>query len=126
MLSAAMKARTDKSLDKQLRTADLGIITVREMVTRRLAVGAKLESVKVTDYTKLRAAEQEYEEMRTSSNWVPTGNSHHPRTIRFNELKLLIANPPSTVEYRLISEDGSWSVLPKLVFDFFKMAEEMN
>jgi len=117
-LTAANTARLQTLLNKQVRTSDLGVVTYAEMVTVRLAAGARLEVAQVTDDATRSRLQREYDFMNRGFN-VPWGNDRHPVTIKAQALKDRLAAPVTCTEYRLVRGDrDGWTVLPKMVFDW--------
>jgi hypothetical protein len=122
-LDAAAAARAAKHLDQLVRTSSFGVVTRKRRLDLAIAAGATLEVASVRDEARERSLQREIETMRKADNgwYVPTGNSNHPLTIKFNKLKADLAAGPKTIEYRLhqTNSDGEfWNILTKIEYDY--------
>lgn len=100
--AVAYEKRIEKVLGTLIRSGGI-VRTRKELIEFELANGGRLEIVQVKDESAVKKAEDSIRIM--NRGWVPTGNPNHPETIRYNELKAIVANPPTIPDYRMVKPD---------------------
>ncbi len=118
--AVANKNRIEKVLQTLIRSGGV-VRTRKELIDFELANGGRIEIVQIKDESAVAKAEDSIRYM--NRGWVPTGNPNHPETIRYNELKEIVKNPPTIPEYRMIKRDlefggECWRVLTKIEYDY--------
>lgn len=118
-LAKANRARLDAHLSKRISTRAYGIVTLREMIHRRIAAGAKLEIFEYLDHAKRARLEREYARLNRGFN-VPWGNAQHPTTIKAQALKDRLAGKITSPEYRIYDphDAGVYYPLSKIAYEY--------
>lgn len=114
-ITAAQRARIEKSLDKMIRTPDGRILKTREWLDELRAKGGVVKTFSERQYNKEDAVRSQIERLYRN---VPFGNPNHPDTKRFYEEKARL-EASLTKERTGVMLDDRFFELNKTEMDYF-------
>lgn len=112
--AAAQEKRVADVLDVDIRSAEFGVLTRRQLVEKEVDAGYTPVIEQVRDDAAVKKATERKAVM--DKGWVPTGNERHPKTIEYRALQETIKNPPTKPEYRMMKGER-YRMLTKIEYD---------
>jgi hypothetical protein len=111
------KGKVETSIQKALKIRQNKVIS-ESGIDNKLAQGYTVETTSGIDSSKLKNLQQEYDVLKKTA---PIGNSGHPDTIRYKELKEIFADKtkqPTKMSYWLKAPDGTFIDTNKTIYDY--------
>lgn len=110
-ITAAQNARDEAHLSKLVRRHDGRILTRRDNIREHLEAGYTLGTFTEPDYDARERYAEKARRMNSGSDWVPTGNPNHPRTIEYRRIQALADSAVKTYDVLQSPDDSGFVVL---------------